>query len=355
MSEKTGRVQPLDFLRGIAIAGVIAFHLSLFFGRPGGIEKSVSAFGFLGVQLFFLVSALTMCTMWDQREGESRQTIKFYIRRVARIAGPFWLAMIFYLLLDSSSANFWGSPDMTASQVLRTAVFGQTLWPDTINLVVPGDWSIGVEMLFYLFFPLLIRLRGSVNFYLGAGFTVYLANIFLIRPLYQTLIPALVVHDINDFLYYQLFNQAPIFLIGIALYKLLKGQKLDGASGVIVAVWLATSFILRYRFDLHGSPFFWLPIFVVAASVYGTLKFEVSIKPVNLLGKISYSVYLFHFAVIGLVRILFERAGVSTDATTAFVLAFSLVVAGSSLIAYLMRKFVEVPSSGIGRLLVKAV
>jgi exopolysaccharide production protein ExoZ len=54
--------------------------------------------GWVGVNVFYFVSAMTMCLMWTQRETESHPTRKFYIRRFLRIAPLFWLAIPLYLV-----------------------------------------------------------------------------------------------------------------------------------------------------------------------------------------------------------------------------------------------------------------
>ncbi len=60
------RLASLDACRGVAILMVIAFHVSITY-RPVSWLGRLTALGNLGVQLFFLVSAVTMCLMWDLR------------------------------------------------------------------------------------------------------------------------------------------------------------------------------------------------------------------------------------------------------------------------------------------------
>src|SRR5712671_599344 len=99
MSEKEAkRVAALDALRGIAILMVIFFHTSVSFPPDHRLARLLES-GNLGVQLFFLVSAITMCHMWRERWNEADRQLKFYIRRFFRIAPLFWLAMILYMAL----------------------------------------------------------------------------------------------------------------------------------------------------------------------------------------------------------------------------------------------------------------
>jgi exopolysaccharide production protein ExoZ len=79
----TARSHTLDVLRGLAIAGVKAIHVSQSFPSGVRIVDFVFGSGWVGVNVFYFVSAMTMCLMWTQRATESNPTRKFYIRRTA--------------------------------------------------------------------------------------------------------------------------------------------------------------------------------------------------------------------------------------------------------------------------------
>jgi len=72
---------------------VIAVHSSQYFSDlPLGVSF-VADQGARGVQLFFVVSALTLSMSWyDRHDGVAA----FFIRRLFRIAPMFWLAVIFF-------------------------------------------------------------------------------------------------------------------------------------------------------------------------------------------------------------------------------------------------------------------
>ena len=69
---------------------VIGFHASITYPLRTVWGHQVAELGNLGVQLFFLVSAVTMCYMWQQRHDEPARALKFYVRRFFRIAPLFW-------------------------------------------------------------------------------------------------------------------------------------------------------------------------------------------------------------------------------------------------------------------------
>jgi peptidoglycan/LPS O-acetylase OafA/YrhL len=107
--------------------------------------------GWVGVNVFYFVSAMTMCLMWTQRAGETNPVRKFYIRRSLRIAPLFWLAIPLYLAVNGTGPSPTAPNGIGPVQVILTATFLHGFWPDSINSVVPGDWSIAAEMMF--FFP----------------------------------------------------------------------------------------------------------------------------------------------------------------------------------------------------------
>src|SRR5262249_8761487 len=96
------RSHTLDVLRGLAIAGVMAIHVSQSFPSGVRIVDFVCGSGWVGVNVFYFVSAMTMCLMWTQRATEANPTRKFYIRRFLRIAPLFWLAIPLYLAINGT-------------------------------------------------------------------------------------------------------------------------------------------------------------------------------------------------------------------------------------------------------------
>jgi exopolysaccharide production protein ExoZ len=57
----------IDALRGWAILGVIAFHVSQYFPGLEYPLRTVVGEGARGVQLFFVISALSLMLSWHQR------------------------------------------------------------------------------------------------------------------------------------------------------------------------------------------------------------------------------------------------------------------------------------------------
>ena len=317
------RLQPLDFLRGVAILGVVAFHVYAIFDPNHFAISAVAPMGVYGVQLFFIVSALTMCLMWRRRAEEDQPALKFYIRRFFRIAPPFWLAMIGYLALNGAGPSQWSPDGVQARHVLLTATFLHGFSPDTINAIVPGGWSIAVEMTFYFVFPALIASKMSARTLTAFALAVYLSNVMVIEPAYLAVFAG--SQPLKDFLYFQFFYQAPIFLLGMALYRVLFDGQPKFHALLIVLAWIALAFIMKFL-GLHASPFFWLLVLLLLVFSWGCLKYRVMFRPLNRLGELSYSVYLAHFAIIQLVEFAFRGLSLEMHSMVSFLSALSLVL-----------------------------
>lgn len=351
------RWRSLDLLRGFAIFAVLAFHVFGTFNFGRGLFQRLAAQGYLGVQLFFIVSSLTMCLMWERRAGEEYQTLKFYIRRFFRIAPPFWIAMVVYAFVDGVGPSGWAPNGIGPKQFLTTAAFIHTFSPDTINAAVPGGWSIGVEMLFYLFFPFLVLFDWKPSSYLLAGIAVWFLNIVVVRPGYLSMFgEAFDERLINEFVYFQFFSQAPIFFAGIALYKLVerRWERLQLPVGIVIA-WLLLAFVSKFYFGLNGMPFFWLAVFGLMSICAVVLHFGLSWRPFNYLGEVSYSVYLSHFGIIHGVSTVTKAVDVSLDGPIGAVFAFVLILLLSVLIGAISRNSVERWSTALGKRIVDVV
>lgn len=334
------RSRTLDFLRGLAILGVIANHVSQSF--PSNIQAIDYAFlcGWTGVDVFYFVSAVTMCLMWTQRAGETSPTRKFYIRRALRIAPLFWLAIPFYLAINGTGPSYNAPDGIGPLQVILTATFLHGFWPDSVNSVVPGDWSIAAEMTFYLVFPLLITAFGSRRrLYLALALLLHLVNVCLFKPwafeLFSTYYgPG---HDsfVGATLHISFLNQLPVFLIGCALFFSLR----DGftrSDAAIFVVFVALSFCANRATGAHEFNYLIINL-VLGAMVAGCIRFAVRWSPIEALGRNSYSIYLSHFAVIGGLQLIWPLA----DGLVSLLVTYVVSAALSYLVARATWHLVE--------------
>lgn len=155
------RLAGLDVLRGVAILSVFWFHAYIIRPFLGPLWATWVGQGAEGVGLFYLVSALTLALSWQHRVSrDPAPRAMFWTRRFFRIAPLFYLMLLLTGLLTRGDTMFVPStmaqnPHNLLNLLAHvTFVFG---WiPAYQNSWIGVEWSIGVEMTFYLLFPWLM-------------------------------------------------------------------------------------------------------------------------------------------------------------------------------------------------------
>src|SRR4051812_15175344 len=98
----------IDELRGIAVLLVVLVHVG-YYTDENLIIAQISRYGRYGVQLFFLLSAFTLCHSMARLPAlTGREYGAFFIRRFFRIAPLYYAAAIFYGIYTVASFHFFG-------------------------------------------------------------------------------------------------------------------------------------------------------------------------------------------------------------------------------------------------------
>jgi peptidoglycan/LPS O-acetylase OafA/YrhL len=347
----------IDALRGYAVLLVVFGHVTQLMSFQGILASLFQKTAF-GVQLFYVVSALTLTMSWHtKRDG----AFNFFIRRIFRIGPLFWLAIAFYLTLYGFGERGAAPNGIGWTDVALTATFTHMLNPNSINSVVPGGWSVAVEMSFYLIFPLcMLMIRGwksaaafiFASYYLGKYASIFLAS------LYTT--PEYSIDILEAWKYYILPSQISAFAIGICLYFAIK--RLSHRTGKIFAysIFSLAAIVSICVFSLlqYGGPIavLWYSfIFSLFALSFSTGYFSIiSNKWIQKLGVLSFSAYLSHFAVIyllikyGVVEYLMRYG----DSIALPILSI-LVIAITVVISYFTHRFVETHGIRAGNSLIQ--
>ena len=370
------RFDYIDTLRGYAILGVIGVHASQLFPSLEWPLRLLADQGARGVQLFFTVSALTLMMSWNSRADG---VLPFWTRRIFRIGPMFWLALVYYLALVGwlhVGLRYWGPTEISWRSALTSAALVHGFHPDTANGIVPGGWSIADEMEFYALFPLLVLIIRSWR----AAAVAVIASTALVLALSASIIrilPALLQTPSPSFLanFGELFPfQLPAFLVGILVFYLLRTFSGRLSYNVLCALLLgALAFIAAFPFlsaflagRIHWSIYsllFGLPP-ISYSIVFGVVAFCLAQgvgRPlvnavVSHIGKVSYSAYFWHFAMLELIGLAVASLGGSLARLgwpaylATFVLAVMLSVAGATLTFLL----IEQPMIRIGHRLAQA-
>ncbi len=159
-------VPALDGLRGVAILAVVAVHL--FFGQLTGVRGvdlayRLAAAGWVGVDLFFVLSGYLITSILLHTRGRPGGLRNFYARRVLRIFPLYFglLAVAAVVAAHSTRPDARGIGSFHHEQVwlwtylvnFRMADVGHMLAFNAGPFLFPHFWSLCVEEHFYMAWP----------------------------------------------------------------------------------------------------------------------------------------------------------------------------------------------------------
>ncbi len=302
----------IDSLRGLAILLVILVHAAQHFETLSPAVFFLAYKGQYGVQLFFISSALTLFLSYAQRGSiDQGNTVKFFlIRRLFRIAPAFYIAIILYsALIVLQPVSSMPNP-IRIVDVILSIFFINGFFPGSINYVPPGGWSVAIEMIFYLlipfFFARIKTLRTAIWFFLGTVVLAYLSNRIgaYLMINYTHLDYA---YQKTWYFYFWLPNQLPVFMLGILLFHVLKRHiTLSKAMATLIivlstVVMISLFYIIRF-YKLEDA----VPEHILVGILFSCIVFAMSKARIGLLenkvtrelGKLSFSMYLWHFIIL---------------------------------------------------------
>jgi peptidoglycan/LPS O-acetylase OafA/YrhL len=380
------RVAALDAGRALAIVGVVAVHLSFQFPNlPGGVTL-MARMGQYGVQLFFVISAITIFMTLEMDHarcaGARHVTLRFYIKRFFRIAPLYYAAIAVYGLISYGAARSgieraWVLGAHGPLDILLNFLFLHALSPTAINNVVPGGWSIGVEMLFYMVAPLLfflamnrVRLMFATIVLLAVS-----AAVLSMNDCNGTL--ECNVHN-NSFSYFWPPVQGPCFIVGMWAWYAFR-EHLLGASTVTRRVpWMYLLIALGFAL-LTAALGVWLDRahalapFVAACSAVAFLLFvctrrarmhrtkgerrawpgeRVVRRCAAALGRESYGIYLWHFICVYMTFHFFEGRFHAEDHETSialYVATLTVVLVASYVLSRVSDRLIQGHATRLSR------
>ncbi len=147
------RIPELDGLRGLVALLVVASHYG------GEVKHGVSALllGWLGVDLFFVLSGFLMGSIILSRHTEPGFLKSFYLRRAARIIPIYFVVFCAtFLIAELTRDRSWADqPFALPVYLLFLTNFAQSIWGGGGEWLKPA-WTLAVEEQFYLVLPLVI-------------------------------------------------------------------------------------------------------------------------------------------------------------------------------------------------------
>ena len=357
------RVECLDGLRGVAALWVLAGHMMILTGFRLPLVSKPD----LGVDLFILLSGFLMMFQYRLRAASEDWNAPgtwaaFWTRRFFRLAPLFYVTLAAALIagpaiyadrvaIDSflgqglQPAERYTDASLTNIALHLSFLFG--LLPDYAFRTPLPDWSLGLEMQFYLLFPFLVLLGRRIGWMrsalVAAGGGVVIALVAAAAGL---------DYPMPSFLPLKL----QLFLAGMLIAA---GPDARGAglwSRLGVAMLLAAIPIGGEQDPLHLAVRellvfgFFVLVHLRSVGPIGWVSRLLGSRPFYWLGELSYGTYLIHLLILQpAAAAVIEGFDPALGAIGRFVLSGALVVPVTYALAYVTYRLVELPGQRLGK------
>ncbi|MEG0772599.1 acyltransferase family protein [Clostridium sp.] len=347
----------LDGLRAFAVLAVIAYHFNLSFAMGG----------FLGVDVFFVISGyLITSKILSQLESENKFSLgEFWAKRIRRLLPALytmitttfiWVTLfnrklITTVLLDGLSSIIYGSN--------WWFIFHKVSYFDSFNSPSPlkNLWSLAIEEQFYIIWPiaLLVGVKVFKNRIKFANivFIIALGSAMLMGIMYKPGLDPSRVYYGTDTRGFELVigcYMAIIYPINKVLSSkagTTKIKTLNITSMITFTVFiLSVIFMNEYQAFLYRGGMFLLSLnaAILTACICNPRSYLgglLSWKPLSLIGKRSYGIYLWHYPIIVLSTPL-SQIGQANG------LRIFLQLISTFIIAELSYRYIEIPIQKYG-------
>lgn len=331
----------LDGMRAVAVLSVIAYHIN-----PNWIPR-----GYLGVDIFFVISGFVIAMATQHKsQGASFWSMltSFYGRRFRRIVPALVVCLIVTSLFTTAFVpETWLSQSLPVTGAAAFFGLSNFVLANGVDYFSPvtefnpytHTWSLGVEEQFYLLFPLFFypwmigkKLRREL------ALTVLLFSAATSFAIWLWLLSA---SPLNAF--YQVYSRFWELAAGVLLYMFLPrftGRSWHQAFPVLAAAGMIASFYMPLPTDLGkfaNTGMVASTLLLIAAlisSADGALSRSLSSNSATSIGRRSYSLYLWHWPVIVLLRWTWGVEGL---------LHTSIAVVVTFVLAEISYRYVETP------------
>jgi len=303
----------LDGVRGIAILLVVCFHNFGF--------TDYFFFGWLGVDLFFVLSGYLITDILIREVGSKNYLKTFYVRRILRIFPIYYLLLAIFLIIIPR----WGSININLDYYTTNQVWLWTYTQNWLYIIKPHTdtnillhlWSLAVEEQYYLIWPFVILFIRSPKVLLGISLFVLISILALRLVVWN--------RQIEGFQYFSWFTFTRIdgICIGsaLALVKYISPKFITNNTPYIILSVAIFNFVFYFINKQNGFSFPYFPLigYTTFAIVFAVIIYEaatinrnfitipLSFSPLRFVGKVSYGFYIYHMPVYVLLSPILEK------------------------------------------------
>lgn len=333
-SKESGFRQDIQGLRAIAVLAVVVFHINPW--ALGG--------GFIGVDMFFVISGyLITGIIWRDLSNGSFSLTDFYVRRVRRLFPALFamagtcILLAYLIFLPEEIISFGKSLIASIFYVSNFFFYSQTDYFASDLELSPllHTWSLSVEEQFYLFFPLLLL-------FVYRKFAAKVIAILVALAVLSLVVSQALLSIDMSLAFFSSPTRFFQFLAGsiIAIAPNYSGAKpLKECLNVVgLVIIFGCLFVIDSKTPFPGVnalyPTIATAMIIFAGQTRGLLTSRLlSVWPAQFFGKISYSMYLWHWPLIVFYKIQYTAAPDKFE-------KIGLLVA-SIVLGYLSWRFIE--------------
>jgi peptidoglycan/LPS O-acetylase OafA/YrhL len=339
VAERPGRVAALDGLRLLAALAVAVYHLTVAW-RVDGVHppayflptaSHVTVYGFLGVELFFLISGFVIAM-----SGWGRPLGAFFASRVSRLYPAYWAGIVLTTLVVLALPVTGGVPVTglpgPAGTLANLTMLQEPLGVPAVDTVY---WTLFIELRFYLLFAVVVW-AGTTYRRVVLFCTLWL-TVAVLAPSWR--LPVVDLVAVPDY--------APYFVAGMAMYLIYRFGPTPLLYGITGMAWLVSMARLDDRLaqlrpgfavpSWPGYLFVSLSFALLLAIAHGWAG-RIRGRWLTVAGALTYPVYLLHQRIgYSLVRTGYELTG----APVWLLIAAALTVI--TVVAWLVHRYVERP------------
>ncbi|MCH9297008.1 acyltransferase family protein [Pantoea allii] len=318
----------IDGLRALAIIPVVIFH-----AFPDLIPG-----GFIGVDIFFVISGyLISSIIYSEVENGKFSFLNFYSRRIRRI----FPSLIVMMVIIGIAAWFLFLSDdfrLVAKHIIWGILFSQNInlyfesgYFDTATELKPlmHLWSLGVEEQFYIFFPFIILFARRKHLILPSLLIIFILS----------LIVSIISTPVNaSWAFYLPFSRMWELMAGCIVAYIVKEKKITINSteshyiSIICIVILVSCFFFIDKNDYFPGYIALLPVIctsvlIMCGSTAITNRLILGSKIFVIVGLISFPLYLWHWPILSLLRILSTSEPSIMNKSLAIIASFAMAFA----------------------------
>lgn len=310
----------INGLRAVAVIAVVIFHFN----------NSWLPSGFAGVDVFFVISGYLMTSIIVKKmKNGNFSFLSFYLSRAKRIVPSliivcFILLIFGFLLIEPGTYQLIGKHAASSltfisnfTYLFESGYFDQS----SKEKFLLHTWSLSVEWQFYLIYPLIIVLICKV-FGLNK-LLISLGSLSIIGFAASVIISKMDV----SFSYFMFFSRAWEMMIGgvIFLIPSIKTPTRSFIIEVIGCIGVIFSFFIFNEQTPWPSASTLMPVIFTALVIYANNEKSIlSARPFQVIGKISYSIYLVHWVILVSLKKLYIDFGLATYLISTLTLSFAL-------------------------------